>query len=333
MGDHKETLQDQATTRKMIKNFIKNTEKLRQANLTFDSLNSRLCTLESYWKVYTDRHLALSRLEKELEKESYFVNDTFSEVENQYTEARAYLMQKITALSARSLDYTVPASSNTQAVEQISTTATSLPKQSDWDSFKALFVSMVKDAPTLKPTLKLQHLLACVEGDALRTIKNIEVNADNLEVAWTALSRCYENKRLRISVYMKRLLYMPKAVKKSVAEITWLLDTSNECRRGLSALGEPVEHRDRWFKLWTRQTVQTPIHQLDRTKTPKRRLKDPLDLFQLIMQPAQTHHHGDKQNVHCAQQIIVWDLVQIFSATQSINDGNTHVIIVSATIA
>ncbi|KAL7307639.1 hypothetical protein TKK_0000326 [Trichogramma kaykai] len=46
---------------------------------------------------------------------------------------------------------------------------------------------------------------------------------------------------------MKRLLYMPKAVKKSVAEITRLLDTSNECRRGLSALGEPVEHWDRWF--------------------------------------------------------------------------------------
>ncbi|CAB0044201.1 unnamed protein product, partial [Trichogramma brassicae] len=85
------------------------------------------------------------------------------------------------------------------------------------------------------------------QGDALRTIKNIEVNADNLEVAWTALSRRYENKRLRISVYMKRLLYMPKAAKKSVAEITRLLDTSNECRRGLSALGEPVEHWDRWF--------------------------------------------------------------------------------------
>ncbi|XP_014238751.1 uncharacterized protein LOC106660330 [Trichogramma pretiosum] len=133
----------------------------------------------------------------------------------------------------------------------MSTTATSLPKltlpkfsgqQSDWDSFKALFVSMVKDAPTLTPTLKLQHLLACVEGDAYCTIKNIEVNADNLEVAWTALSRCYENKRLRISVYMKRLLYMPKAVTRSVAEVTRLLETSNECRRGLSALGEPVEH-------------------------------------------------------------------------------------------
>ncbi|CAB0043033.1 unnamed protein product [Trichogramma brassicae] len=74
-----------------------------------------------------------------------------------------------------------------------------LPKfsglQHEWDTFKALFTSMVKDAPTLTPTLKLQHLFACVEGDALRTIKSIEVTGDNFDVAWTALSRRYENKR------------------------------------------------------------------------------------------------------------------------------------------
>ncbi|CAB0040755.1 unnamed protein product [Trichogramma brassicae] len=139
---------------------------------------------------------------------------------------------------------------------QLSTTATSLPKltlpkfsglQQEWDTFKALFTSMVKDAPTLTPTLKLQHLFACVEGDTLRTIKSIEVTGDNFEVAWTALSRRYENKRLRISLFMKRLLYMQPATKKSVAEYTRLLDTTNECRRALRSLGEPVDQWDRWF--------------------------------------------------------------------------------------
>ena len=40
---------------------------------------------------------------------------------------------------------------------------------------------------------------------------------------------------------------MQPSLKKSVAEFTRLLDTTNECRRGVRALGEPVDHWDRWF--------------------------------------------------------------------------------------
>ncbi|CAB0045358.1 unnamed protein product [Trichogramma brassicae] len=113
-------------------------------------------------------------------------------------------MEKLSVWTARALDNIKPAQTGAATpTVQFSTTATSLPKltlpkfsglQHEWDTFKALFTSMVKDAPTLTPTLKLQHLFACVEGDALRTIKSIEVTGDNFDVAWTALSRRYENK-------------------------------------------------------------------------------------------------------------------------------------------
>ncbi|CAB0037057.1 unnamed protein product [Trichogramma brassicae] len=226
------------------------------ANFLLSSRNARLYTLEAYWKTLFDQHMILSQHQTELAEESYFVNDEFSEVENHYAHAKSEIIRRVTALTSRALDGAASAQPSATPVLQLSTTSTSLPKltlpkfggrQSEWDSFKSLFTSMVKDSPTLTPTLKLQHLMACVEGDALRIIKNIEVNGDNFEVSWTALSRRYENKRLRISVYMKRLLYMPKAVKKSVEEYTRLLDTTNECRRGLRSLGKPVEHWDRWF--------------------------------------------------------------------------------------
>ncbi|KAL7291717.1 hypothetical protein TKK_0014506 [Trichogramma kaykai] len=256
MTELAQLIKDQRTTGKLIENFQKNTKKLGEANLTFDTLNTRLSTLESYWKTFFDRHLILARNEEGLAEDSYFVNDEYSDAENHYTCAKSFIMQRLAAISAQALDGVTPTPAGAAPVMQLSTTSTSLPKltlpkfsgqQAEWDSFKSLFTSMVKDSATLTPTLKLQHLLACVEGDARRTIKNIEVNGDNFEVAWTALSRRYENKRLRISVYMKRLLYMPKATKKSVEEYTRLLDTTNECRRGLSSLGEPVDHWDRWF--------------------------------------------------------------------------------------
>ncbi|CAB0040671.1 unnamed protein product [Trichogramma brassicae] len=117
-------------------------------------------------------------------------------------------MEKLSVWTARALDNIKPAQTGAATpTVQFSTTATSLPKltlpkfsglQHEWDTFKALFTSMVKDAPTLTPTLKLQHLFACVEGDALRTIKSIEVTGDNFDVAWTALSRRYENKRCEL---------------------------------------------------------------------------------------------------------------------------------------
>ena len=131
-------------------------------------------------------------------------------------------------------------------------------KHEDWDSFKELFCSLIKNDRRITPVRKLQLLLTGVEGDAARRLANFQVNGDNFEVAWQTLERKYDNKRLRLSMQINRMLSMTPATSTSVSEINRLLDTTTECRRALQVLGRPVEHWDDWF-------VQIVVRNLDRT--------------------------------------------------------------------
>ena len=212
----------QLSAGELISNFSKNTEKIGAANLTIDVLSNRLSLLETYWKSYLDRHLSLSAERESLKQEQYFTKDIFSEIEVTYVLTKTGLTQRLSTLIGE-LQATIspgtgaPARSTSMSV---STTASSLPKlqlpkfsgnQTDWDSFKSVFSSMVKDEPTLTPVLKLQHLLAALEGEGARRVCNLEVTEPNFDVAWNALLRRYDNKRLRLSVQINRLLSMSAA--------------------------------------------------------------------------------------------------------------------------
>ena len=172
----KKLLKDQKTTGTLISKFTKNTEKLGASNLTFDALTNRLTVIENYWCTYLRQHTELSREDETLGNESCFINDDFSETEVQYTQAKTFVTEKISALCARAQDNAGlnehELSANTI---QLATASSSLPKldlpkfrgkQSDWDSFQAIFTSMVKDVLNITPTLKMQHLLHCLEDDA-----------------------------------------------------------------------------------------------------------------------------------------------------------------------
>ena len=95
--------------------------------------------------------------------------------------------------------------------------------------------------------VKLQHLLACLDGEAARRLRNIEVIGSNFDVAWAALLCRYDNKRLKLAVQLNNLMSMPPASSKSVAELTRLIDVSDESRRALRLLDRPIDHWDNWF--------------------------------------------------------------------------------------
>ena len=99
----------------------------------------------------------------------------------------------------------------------------------------------------LAPVFKLQHLLSCLEGDAARYLSNLQLIGANVKVAWKTLERRYDNKRLRLSTQLNKLLSMSPVKSKSVDEINRLLNTTNLCIRTLRLLGCPVGHWDDWF--------------------------------------------------------------------------------------
>ena len=126
-----------------------------------------------------------------------------------------------------------------------------LPKfsddQTEWDSFKERFTSLVKNRTSLSAVDKLQHLLPCLKGDAARRLRNLEVIGSNFEIAWDALLRRYDNKGLKLALQLNKLLSMQPAICRSVAEITHLMDTTDEATRALLLLKRPVDQWDDWL--------------------------------------------------------------------------------------
>lgn len=235
--------------------FIANTEKLGVANLTFDVIKARLELLEKYWCQALEGHKTLNLYTVEFADEDYFVNDMFSDFENHYILAKAYLNGKMAQFieSVEGDHRRLPAHQRPVELQSI---ASSIPKlkrptfsgkQEEWETFKEAFVSMFKNDPHLMPNLKLQHLLSCLEGEAASRLGNFTVTGANFDVAWQALCRRYDNKRLRLTTHLKSLLKAAPVNKGSIADISRILDTTAQCIRALKSLQRPVEHWDDWF--------------------------------------------------------------------------------------
>ena len=181
-------IQEQVATGKRIVNFNVNTEKLDEAALTFNVVQTRLTLLEKYWSETLQRHLKLQAYETENADDDYFANDMFTEYETAYSLAKSKLRARIAAHVEQVQAEDQPNLLLREAPIQVQSTATSLPKlklptfagkQEDWDTFKEVFSSMVKDNLSLTPILKLQHLISCLEGEAARRLANFEVIGSN----------------------------------------------------------------------------------------------------------------------------------------------------------
>ena len=259
-------LDSQLAAGEIISKVWRNTIRLGKDNLTIEILQSRLALLETYWKDYVERHQQLFPHRAAYQEENYFTQDIYSDVECSYIDIKTKLRNALSeSLGAVQEFLGAETVSRADLSPRANSTSASLPplklpkfsgRQEDWDTFKELFCSLVKDDPLVSPVRKLQHLLTCVEGEAARRVSNFQLIGANFEVAWQTLERRYDNKRLRLSMQLNRLIGMKPATSKSVAEINRLLDTTNDCKRALQSLGRPVDYWDDWF-------VQLIVYNLD----------------------------------------------------------------------
>ncbi|XP_058802831.1 uncharacterized protein LOC131670868 [Phymastichus coffea] len=256
MEDSSASLLEQLETGIHISNMIINTDKKGKADQTFERLSNRLQLLESYWKTFVGNHGKVCRENAGLAKDHpYFSRSQFYEIEDAYVTAKTELTARLARLtSARDGDRGASAAS--ASLVQMLPTPPSLPSltlptfngdQRNWESFKELFSSMVKDVPHIANVQKLQRLLSSLEGSAAARLRNIPLVGTNFEVAWSILLKSYDNNRIKLADHLKRLLSMPPMATRSAPEITRLLDTVEEATRSLISFGRDVDHWDDWF--------------------------------------------------------------------------------------
>lgn len=76
----------------------------------------------------------------------------------------------------------------------------------EWPVFRDRFLARVGHIPNLPDIDRFYYLLSCLQGDALYIIKNIAVNENTYNLAWTTLFESYDKPRKLASLIVDKLI-------------------------------------------------------------------------------------------------------------------------------
>ena len=117
-------------------------------------------------------------------------------------------------------------------------------KSEDWSAFKSLFQVGVIDRVKMKDSSKFYFLRTKLTGEALELIQNIELTAENFQVAWKRLKDHYENKRRLVNSHLTTLLSLRPITAETSAEVKRLLSGTVGPLAALKTIGRPTEAWD-----------------------------------------------------------------------------------------
>ncbi|XP_049301263.1 uncharacterized protein LOC125774934 [Anopheles funestus] len=116
--------------------------------------------------------------------------------------------------------------------------------QTKWLSFRDRFIAMIDASPELPSIAKLEYLLSALKGEAALPFEHTQLTADNYSVTWAALLKRYDNPRLLVREYYRKLHYLPAVQSESVEKLTCLVDEFSRYVNGFVKLNEPVDSWD-----------------------------------------------------------------------------------------
>ncbi|XP_049283528.1 uncharacterized protein LOC125763892 [Anopheles funestus] len=113
-----------------------------------------------------------------------------------------------------------------------------------WLSFRDWFTAMIDASAELPAIAKLQYLLSSLKGEAALPFEHTPLTSDNYPVTWAALLKRYDNSRLLIREYYRKLHHLPGVQSVCVDKLTHLEDEFTRFVNGLVKLKEPVDAWD-----------------------------------------------------------------------------------------
>ncbi|XP_058456361.1 uncharacterized protein LOC131433782 [Malaya genurostris] len=111
-------------------------------------------------------------------------------------------------------------------------------KVREWVTFRDTFHSLIHNNNQLADVDKFTYLRSSLSGEALQEINSIELTAENYSVAWNALVRRYENKKLIVKAHIDALFSLESLKKESYDGINHLIGEFDKNLQMLNKIGE-----------------------------------------------------------------------------------------------
>lgn len=235
--------QTQAFTQ--LTKILTNTKKKGVDNYTVEYLDSRLTMYQETWTqiaLFNGYLQAYRKADKSKADVPYFKADTMDRMEDAYLEGWAYLRDAIARLrppmtppqANSSLAFPAPP---VNSAAHIKLPRVELPKfdgeYASWKSFESRFSSAIIKNETLSDADRLQYLLSSLSGEALATVRHLDVTNANFQIGWTRLKEIYDNERVIVHSLMQQL-YSLKPIK--LTQLDSLNQFSIHYRNTLEAL-------------------------------------------------------------------------------------------------
>lgn len=117
-------------------------------------------------------------------------------------------------------------------------------KLEHWLSFKAQFLALIDNHPTLSATQKLQYLRSALTGKAKELLKSIELTESSYSLVWAYLNQNYDCNRFIVWRHGELLLNTPEIERNSPLSIRLFVNNVRKHLRALQILHEPTKHWD-----------------------------------------------------------------------------------------
>lgn len=220
-----------------LERAIENFKKIGVNNYTPAKIRSRITALKDVWKQFQNGYYALLKVTSETVQTTteYFKDKFYDRYEDTYQRALDYMSER--------LEEVEPYVSPNQSMEADPTRAymsgfslTHLPpinlppfdgKCEQWENFRDRFSSLIIHNKELSDFSRMHFLISCLKDKALECIGDIQVTADNFQVAWQALTSRYENKKRLINVHLSSLFNLNAVNRDSANELQLLRDKAN----------------------------------------------------------------------------------------------------------
>lgn len=242
-----------------------NLKKCPKQRLTKGYIETRLQSIDEYWKKFTTAHHNLVKVVPKEKKNdiSYFVNEDYFVLEDLYLCTQADLKDLLSKNINPSLSDIAYNNSSTYEgnlkLPQIQLPAFSGIYE-DWTSFRDLFTSLVHNNSTLSKVQKLHYLKSSITGEAETLLKHIQITESNYDQAWDLLRDRYGNRRLIVNSLVRKLVMQRKVPTQTAHHIKMLLDTTSECINSLRNLNVSTDSWDPFIIFVTVQKLDPESH-------------------------------------------------------------------------